>query len=96
MFYWVLGILATGTWFYARVEHWRLLDALYFSVTTLTTVGLGDLYPRTDAGKIFTIFYIFIGLGVLSGFVILLGERSGLIKFPPTKNQDQAKKSDGS
>ena len=80
MFYWVLGILALGTWFYAKVEGWRLLDALYFTITTLTTVGYGDFSPKTDAGKIFTIFYIFVGIGLLSGFIILLGERSGLIK----------------
>ena len=86
MFYWVLGILALGTWFYARFEHWRWLDALYFTVTTLTTVGYGDFSPKTDAGKIFTIFYIFVGIGLLSGFIILLGERSGLIK-PSTKNE---------
>ncbi len=82
LFFWVLGILGLGTWFYARVEHWRLLDALYFTITTLTTIGYGDFYPKTDAGKIFTIFYIFVGIGLLSGFVILLAERSGLIKKP--------------
>ncbi len=86
MFYWVLGVIGLGTWFYARFEHWRWLDALYFTVTTLTTVGYGDFSPKTDAGKIFTIFYIFVGIGLLSGFIILLGERSGLIK-PSTKNE---------
>ena len=89
LFFWVLGILALGTWFYARVEHWRALDALYFTVTTLTTIGYGDFYPKTDVGKIFTIFYILVGLGLLSGFVILLAERSGLIRAPG--KQDQAK-----
>ena len=94
LFFWVLGILAMGTWFYARVEHWSALDALYFSVTTLTTVGLGDLSPQTDAGKIFTILYIFVGIGVLSGFVILLGERSGLIKMPAKSNNKEENKTD--
>ena len=88
MFYWVLGVIGLGTWFYARFEHWRWLDALYFTVTTLTTVGYGDFSPKTDAGKIFTIFYIFVGIGLLSGFIILLGERSGLIK-PPKKNSEE-------
>jgi voltage-gated potassium channel len=82
MFYWVLGVLALGTWFYARVERWSVLDSLYFTVTTLTTVGFGDLVPRTPAGKVFTIFYIIVGIGLLSGFVILLAERSGIIKRP--------------
>ena len=46
-----------------------IVDALYFSVTTLTTVGLGDLAPTTTIGKLFTIVYIFSGLGLLAGFI---------------------------
>jgi hypothetical protein len=38
-----------------------LLDSLYFSVITLATVAYGDFSPYTMAGKIFTVFYIFIG-----------------------------------
>ncbi|MBT7073165.1 MAG: two pore domain potassium channel family protein [Anaerolineae bacterium] len=79
LFYWVLGFLGLGTWFYARVEGWNILDSLYFSVITLTTVGYGDFAPQTPAGKLFTILYILIGLGLISGFVILLGERMGII-----------------
>ncbi len=82
LFLWVLALLALGTWFYWRVEGWRPLDSLYFTVTTLTTVGYGDFYPRTDAGKLFTIFYIVVGIGLLSGFVILLAERSGILRRP--------------
>ena len=43
------------------------MDALYFSVTTLTTVGLGDLAPKTAPGKLFTVLYIFVGLGIVGG-----------------------------
>lgn len=57
--------LGCGTLFYHRVEGWRWLDSLYFSVITLATVGYGDFTPQTDAGKIFTMFYIFIGIGLL-------------------------------
>jgi voltage-gated potassium channel len=89
IFYWVLGVLGLGTWFYWRVEGWTALDSLYFSVTTLTTVGYGDFSPRTPAGKIFTIFYIMVGIGILSGFVILLAERSGLMK---TNDNSEKKK----
>jgi voltage-gated potassium channel len=68
----VIILLLTGTIFYNQIEHWSFLNAFYFSVTTLTTVGLGDLAPKTDLGKIFTIIYIFIGVGTLLSFVTLL------------------------
>lgn len=61
--------ITTGTVFYTLVEHWRVLDSLYFCVVTLTTVGFGDFYPQTDLGKIFTMFYIVTGIGELSAFI---------------------------
>nr|7OPH_A Chain A, Potassium channel protein [Bacillus cereus ATCC 14579]7OPH_B Chain B, Potassium channel protein [Bacillus cereus ATCC 14579]7OQ2_A Chain A, Potassium channel protein [Bacillus cereus ATCC 14579]7OQ2_B Chain B, Potassium channel protein [Bacillus cereus ATCC 14579] len=60
--------LISGTIFYSTVEGLRPIDALYFSVVTLTTVG-SDISPQTDFGKIFTILYIFIGIGLVFGFI---------------------------
>lgn len=65
----VVMVILIGTWFYHHFEHWRYLDAMYFSVTTLTTVGLGDISPKTDIGKIFTMVYIVMGMGIILGFV---------------------------
>ncbi len=80
LFIWVVLVIAGGTLFYARVEHWRILDALYFTIITLATVGYGDFAPKTDAGKIFTMVYIFVGISLISGFIILLGEHSRKVK----------------
>lgn len=80
LFLWVLAVLFLGVWVYMRFEHWRFLDALYFCVVTLLTVGYGDFAPQTDIGKVFTIFYLLVGIGLISGFVVLLAERSGIIK----------------
>lgn len=66
--------LGMGTFFYHYVEGWSLLDSFYFSVITLATVGFGDFTPKTDFGKIFTVMYIFLGLGILVGFVTPIGE----------------------
>jgi voltage-gated potassium channel Kch len=64
-------LLASGTIFYAGVEGWSVLDALYFSVATMSTVGYGDFVPQTNVGKIFTIIYLLVGVGV---FVALVGK----------------------
>jgi voltage-gated potassium channel len=58
------------------VEKWSVVDALYFSVTTLTTVGLGDLAPTTTLGKLFTIVYIFVGIGLIAGFITTLAKET--------------------
>src|SRR5215207_5278222 len=65
----VLFLLLVGTVFYSLEEGWSVVDAFYFSVTTLTTVGLGDLAPETTIGKLFTVVYIFAGLGIIIGFI---------------------------
>jgi len=61
----VVLLLVGGTVFYAVIEDLRPLDAAYFSVTTLATVGFGDFTPTTDAGKIFTAFFVLFGVGIL-------------------------------
>lgn len=76
LFFLVVVTLLSGTLFYWRAEGWSVLDALYFSVMTLTTVGYGDLTPTTAASKIFTIFYVLVGVGLVLGFVNVVAERS--------------------
>ena len=63
------ALVVTGTIFYWRTEHWTIVESLYFSVVTLTTVGYGDLHPTSAGTQLFTIIYILTGLGV---FVALL------------------------
>ena len=60
----LLIILFGGALFYHYVEKWRYIDSFYFVSATLTTIGYGDITPKTDFGKLFTIFYMFAGVGI--------------------------------
>ena len=58
-----------GTAVYAWMESLKLVDALYFTVVTATTVGFGDYYPQTVAGKIFTLFYVPFSVVTVAGAI---------------------------
>lgn len=62
-------VIFIGTIIYHFIEGWSYVDSLYFSVVTLTTIGFGDFAPQTDAGKLFTVFYIIMGIGVILTFI---------------------------
>ncbi|HEU4915855.1 MAG TPA: potassium channel family protein [Acidimicrobiia bacterium] len=69
-------IVAIGTVFYMVVEGWSVVDALYFTVVTLTTIGYGDLHPTTDLSKLFTIFFVFAGVSFILGFLNFIVART--------------------
>ncbi len=68
LFIFILLLIIGSTAFYVEFEHWSVIDSLYFSVTTMATVGYGDLVPTTDIGKIFTMIYAFLSIGAFVSF----------------------------
>jgi voltage-gated potassium channel Kch len=52
------------------LEGWSFIDALYFAIVSMATVGYGDLSPETTAGKLFTMGFLVIGIGI---FVLTVG-----------------------
>ncbi len=87
-----LGLIAIGSVVFWLLEGWMLLDAVAFSVMTVTTVGFGDLAARTAPGKIFTIVYVVLGVGLLGGFLSLVAKRaSGRLERqgPATKDDEE-------
>ena len=58
-----LLILVTGTAGYMIIEDWRFLDAFYMTIITISTVGYREVNQVGDAGRLFTIFLVLIGVG---------------------------------
>jgi len=58
------ALLVVGVVGFMLIEGWSFLDALYMTVTTITTVGFREVQPLSDGGRIFTIFLIMFGVGV--------------------------------
>ena len=66
--------IVVGSAGYMLLEHWSPVEAVYFCVVTLATVGYGDLHPTTEVGRLFTIGYIIVGVGIIAGFITELAK----------------------
>lgn len=61
----LLSIIAIGTVGYVVLEDLSVGEAAYLTTMTITTVGYGDLAPRTPGGRLFTILLVVSGLGTV-------------------------------
>jgi voltage-gated potassium channel len=68
----LIGVVAVGTVGYVALEGWGWFDALYMTVTTITTVGGGEARPLDVAGKTWTIVVVAFGFGALT-YTVLAG-----------------------
>lgn len=63
-------IITLGSLGYVVIEGWDVMDSLFMTVITLTTVGFGVVHPMGKGGQVFTIALIFIGGGF---FIYVVG-----------------------
>jgi len=67
-------IMLLGTIGYMVIDHFPLMDAIYQTGITFTTVGFGEIRPISDMGRIFTITLIIFGFIVFSIAVGIIAE----------------------
>lgn len=67
--------LALFTAAFVRLERWHVIDALYFSCSTASTIGFGDLRPSGGAGRVLTCLLGCCGVGLLGGLLSALLEQ---------------------
>jgi voltage-gated potassium channel len=84
-------VILTGTFVYAWLEGLSLLDSLYATVITVTTVGYGDISPRTPGGRLFAIFFTLFAVGVAGYAISVLA--ASVIERQTTKVERTLRKS---
>jgi len=64
-----LVVMVLGTLGFMVIEKTSVIDAAYFVIVTMATVGYGDVHPVTEWGKIFSVVLIITGVGTFLGVV---------------------------
>lgn len=89
----VLVIIIVGTVGYTLIEGWGLLDSLFMTVTTIFTVGFGEVHPLDPGGVVFTLVLIVLGVGtILYGIgrmveFVIGGQLSGVFRRRVVRRQ---------
>lgn len=91
----VIVLVLIGTCGFMVIEHWPVLDALFMTVITLTTVGYGEVRPLTDTGKIFAMFVIFAGASTVVYVMSDMVELFVSFNFEHRRMKDQIAKLSG-
>ena len=65
----VLLLTMIGTAGFMFLEHYSFLNALFMTVISMSTVGYGTIHPLSPWGKIFTMIFIVVSLGVVGYFI---------------------------
>ncbi|ODS36736.1 hypothetical protein BEH94_04265 [Candidatus Altiarchaeales archaeon WOR_SM1_SCG] len=85
-----LILIFIGTAAYHFIEGWTYIDSFYFAVSTLTTVGYGDIVPSTNGSKIFTAFYVLVGVSMFFYGLFSIGEHFVKIRITEIEQIMQA------
>ena len=86
----LLAVGSGGFYIISGPEKWSVVDSIYMTVITLSTVGFGEVHKLTETGKIWAIVVIMFGA---TGFAILISQLgSYLIEFKQYRNQKMENK----
>ncbi|XP_054482403.1 potassium channel subfamily K member 4 [Anoplopoma fimbria] len=62
---------------YTFISQWDLASAFFFSGTIITTIGFGNISPKTEGGKLFCIFYALVGIPMFGFLLAGVGDHLG-------------------
>jgi voltage-gated potassium channel len=89
----IIVVVVIGTVGFILIEGWGLLDSIYMTLTTIFTVGFGEVHPLSRGGTVFTLVLIVLGVGtILYGIGAMVefvvgGQLSGVFRRRVMKRQ---------
>lgn len=87
--FFLIGIfILLGVVIFTTLENWSIIDALYYTVATITTVGYGDITPTNPASRLLATFYMMMTVPMILISVGLTTE----IVHDNVRKRDAAKK----
>ena len=71
LYFGVIVAIGSGGFYTIGGDEWSIIDSIYMTIITLSTVGFGEVSPLSDLGKLWTVIVIIFGV---SGFAAILYE----------------------
>lgn len=72
----LVALVGSSTVFFRYIEGWSWLDAYFFTMVTLSTVGYGTLVPETTIGKLATTALVVFGIAIFAALINELSNRT--------------------
>lgn len=69
-------------------------DAVYFSMSTITTVGFGDIFPQTQAGKLLSMVMMLFGTALFVSYTALISLSIMAVEGRRRREEDHGRESD--
>lgn len=69
----LFAMIVGGTALFHYLENYTFIQSFYFTVTTMTTVGYGDIVPTNDTTRLVVSFYILIAVSLYMSLVTHFG-----------------------
>lgn len=81
----LFALIVGGTFLFHWLEPFTWIQSFYFTVTTMTTVGYGDLTPSNDTTRLFVSFYILVAVSLYVSLITHFG--SHYLEFRESRAQ---------
>ncbi len=90
LYFGAIVAIGSGGFYTIGGDEWSIIDSIYMTIITLSTVGFGEVYPLSDLGKLWTVIVIIFGVSGFAAIVYELGAE--LIQMNTYRSRTMRKK----